>query len=68
MEETRKGWVIVNFDHPNNPGVKRIYPETFGYTRKDSIAKFINGSGSTWRYWYRKYNFRAMKCEMTIIV
>jgi hypothetical protein len=66
MEKNRKGWVIVNENHPNNPRSKNTLSETFAYTRKDSIAKFVSGSGSDWRYWYRKYNFRAVKAEMTI--
>ena len=68
MEEKRNGWVVVNENHPNNPSNKQVYPETFSYTRKECVAKFVGGSGSDWRYWYRKFNFRAKKAEMVVTV
>lgn len=68
MEQTITGWVIINNNHPNNPKNKQIYFDTFAYTKKECISKFINGSGETWKYWYRMFNFRANKAEMTINV
>ena len=67
MEKQSTGWVIVNENHPNNPNVKQIHTETFSYTRKEAIEKFIKDVGYPWIYWYRRFNFRAVKAEMTIV-
>lgn len=68
MEENRHGWVIANYNHPRAKGVTRIYPETFAYTRTQCISKFIEGSGSSWKWWKRKYNFVAVKATMKITI
>ena len=51
MKQESKGWIIANENHPST-GRKFLLHDTFAYTRKQSIAKFIEGSGSDWRYWY----------------
>ena len=68
MSNKSKGWVIINENHPNNPKSKLIYSNTFAYTRKDSIAKFVGGTGVNWSYYYHKYNFRAVKAEIIISI
>jgi len=67
MNETFKGWVIINIGHPNN-GEKYIVNFSFAYTKNGCIKEFINGSGHTWEYWRRKYNFRCVRAIMTIKV
>ena len=60
MEDIETGWVIANTGHPNN-GTKFIVPSTFSTTRTKAIANFIEGSGNSWRYWKKEYNFCAVK-------
>jgi len=65
MKESNGGWVVVNHSHP--AGIKPyIVNSTFRYTRRGSIASFIQGSGNSWKYWYQKYNFRCVKAMSTI--
>lgn len=65
MESESNGYVIVNFNHP--AGVDPyILSSTFSGRKKDAIQKFIEGSGASWRYWYRKYSFRCVKATSII--
>ena len=66
MEATSKGWIVINTNHPTQPK-KDIITDTFRYTRKESIKAFIWGTGSSWKYWYRTWNFRCVKAECTIV-
>lgn len=67
MESNTKGWVIINNNHPNRPE-PFIVNNTFSPTRTKAIAKFIKGSNTQWRYWYRKFNFRCVRAEMNIFL
>jgi len=60
-----KGWVIIAENHPKSKENK-LFPETFALTRAEAIHKFINGSIKPWAYWYRNYNYRAIKATQTI--
>lgn len=65
MQRDRKGWCIINIGHPNS-GSSFISIGSFEYRKKDCIAKFIKNSGSSWRYWQEKYNFRCVKAKEII--
>lgn len=65
MEQTSKGWIISNENHPSGTD-KYLIHSTFAQTRKESIGLFCKGSGKEWRYWYRKWNFRCVKAEIII--
>lgn len=65
MEETEKGWVIVNMGHPAT-GKKYILNSTFQYTKRSCIRDFIKDSAYTWNYWKSKYNFRCVRAGKTI--
>ena len=66
MNETVKGWVITNENHPNRQGHRDLYSYTFAKTRTECTTKFAKGSGKNWSFWYRNYNFRCVKAEMTV--
>lgn len=66
MIEQRQGWLIINENHPNNPGKKMIYSETFRLLRKECIDAFIFGTSGSWNYWRKKYNFKCVKAQVTI--
>lgn len=65
MKEETNGWVVVAKNHPTN-NRSWIVGSTFRRTRKESISEFIDGSGSSWKYWYQKYNFRCVKASNCI--
>lgn len=65
LTETNIGWVVVNIGHPNT-GSKYIVRESFAFTKNGSIKAFIKGSGESWGYWRRKYNFRCVRASMNI--
>lgn len=67
MKRTSNGWVVCNLNHPAN-GEKMICEDTFSRTRKEAISKFINGTNSSWKFWYRKYNFRCKRCAVEITI
>lgn len=67
LAEVSFGWVIINQGHPRT-GNEFIVTETFSQTRKKAIGKFIEGSGSDWRYWRRKWNFRAVRSTQTVSI
>ena len=60
-----KLWCVVNNNHPARVEPYQIWT-TLSYYKKDSIKKFIEGSGQSWNHWYSKYNFRCVKVEVTI--
>jgi hypothetical protein len=60
-----KGWVIINTGHPRT-GNKYIVSGTFSRKRTDSISLFIKGSGSNFRYWKEKFNFKCVRAESII--
>lgn len=68
MEEkkTVDGWVIMNDNHPANPNNLMIFQDTFSFTRSNAIKKFTDGTGDDWKWWKRKYNFKAVRATMTI--
>lgn len=65
MEDKTNGWVVENQNHPNTQS-KYIVTSSFRQTRSESIKAFIDGSGQSWRYWQRKYNFRCVKASCVI--
>ena len=65
MENKTNGWVVENQNHPNTQS-KYIVPSSFRQTRSESIKAFIDGSGQSWRYWQRKYNFHYVKASCVI--
>lgn len=65
MRNDQNGWVVINIGHPRT-GNRYIVPETFSLKRGDAIKHFINGSGNTWAYWRKKYNFRVVKSKQLI--
>jgi len=67
MKEETNGWVVVAKNHPTT-NRSYIVTSTFRLTRKESISEFINGSGSSWKYWYRKFNFRCVKASNCIFL
>lgn len=67
MKSERKGWVVINIGHPSS-GKKYIVNSTFSETRAEAIAEFTEGSGSNWRYWRERYNFRVVKSTQAISV
>lgn len=65
MECVEVGWVIANTGHPST-GSKFIVPSTFERTRTKAIANFIEGSGNSWLFWKKEYNFCAVKARQRI--
>lgn len=60
-----KGWVIVNPYHPTSEK-EMIIASTFSRTRSEAIKNFIQGSGSDWSFWKRKFNYRCVKAESVL--
>jgi hypothetical protein len=69
MEDKTIGWVVQNQNHPNTQS-KYIVASSFRQTRSEAIKAFIEGSGNSWRYWQRNYNFKCVKatCIISTIV
>lgn len=67
MEETIKGYVIVAIKHPTT-NRDFLNSPTFRETKGQCIRDFVSGSGATWKFWYRKFNFRCVKATSTITV
>lgn len=65
MEDIQIGWVIANTGHPTT-GTKFIVEGSFSYKRADAIAKFCEGSGNSWLYWKKEYNFCAVKATQCV--
>lgn len=65
MTEQRELWVVLNHCHPNS-GKASIVWETQSWRKRDAIAKFIKDSGSPWKYWRTKFNFRCERVTVTI--
>lgn len=65
MEESEKGYVIVNYNHPNNPK-PTMFSFSFRRLKRQCIKDFCDGSGSDWKYWRTKFNFQCVKVESTI--
>lgn len=65
MENKTTGWVVENQNHPTAQS-KYIVPSSFRTTRAESIKAFVEGSGNSWRYWKRNYNFRCVKASCVI--
>lgn len=55
-----KGYVIINKNHPRNPGSEQIYTASFRTSKKACISDFVQFTGDPWRKWYRKWNFRCV--------
>lgn len=66
MKTTKKGWVVVSEKHPES-GEIYLAEHTFRLTRSGSIQYFIEGTNKSWRWWKRKYNYKCVKAEITII-
>lgn len=66
MEEKTDGWVVVTFNH-GHTGRAFMIPSTFAPTRTKSISLFIQDSGESWKYWYRKYNYRCARAKSVIL-
>ncbi len=67
MQITQNGWVVINIGHPRT-GNSYIVGETFSATRTGAVKHFVSGSGNTWRYWRKKYNFRVVRSKQTVFV
>ena len=67
MQETIKGWVILTHNHGFS-GNEFMLSWTFSRTRKESIETFTKESGESWRYWYKKFNYRCVKASSTVVV
>lgn len=65
MQKEQNGWVVINIGHPRT-GNSFIVSDTFSRTRTLAIKNFVNGSGDSWEYWRKKYNFRVVKSKQTI--
>lgn len=59
------GWLVMTPNHPNS-GEASVFFNSFRTTKRESIAAFIDGSGSTWDHWRKKYGYRCVKAESTI--
>jgi len=62
MESISYGWMVISENHPNSKNAM-IFNYTFSLLRKDAITKFTKGSGTDWKYWYRKYNYRCVRTK-----
>jgi hypothetical protein len=67
MKEKVNGWVVATYHH-GFTGRQFMVSSSFATTRSRSIQKFINGSGMSWKYWYRKFNYRCFKAISIITV
>lgn len=65
LTQEQIGWVVINIGHPRT-GKSFIVGDTFFYTRKGAVKKFVDGSGSDWAYWKSKFNYRVEKSKQTI--
>lgn len=65
LKTTTTGWVIINIGHPRT-GNKYIVASTFSRTRTGAIKEFCSESGTYWKYWKEKFNFRVVRAEQTI--
>lgn len=65
MKDEWNGWVVINIGHPSN-GRKYIVNDSFSYTRKGAVKKFIEGTSTSWTYWRRKWNFRVVRAISSI--
>ncbi len=66
MRHEKHGWVVQNTDHPNT-SFDFMNDNTFAYTKKEAIEKFIEGSGKPWKHWHDKLNYRCVRATMTIV-
>lgn len=67
MKTQSKMWCVLTHCHPAT-GTSIFIESTLSYYKKDSIKKFTEGSGNTWNYWKRKFNYRCEKVTVTIEV
>lgn len=65
ITETKKGWIVVNFKHPN-AGNQVIDWSSFAHTRKASITAFLKGSNETWEHWSKYWNYRCVRATMIL--
>ncbi|OJV17951.1 MAG: hypothetical protein BGO30_08385 [Bacteroidetes bacterium 41-46] len=68
IQESTTGRIIINENHPNTKS-KYLISSTFAPTRSESIKLFIKGSGNSWKFWYRRYNFKCVRanCQISTI-
>lgn len=65
MIDRKQGWVVINTGHPRT-GKSYVVSDTFSYLRMDAIKRFCDGSGSDWKYWREKFNFRCVRATQRI--
>lgn len=65
MKNKNVMWCVLTHKHPNT-GNGSICQSTLSRRKKDAIEKFVDGSGSDWRYWKRNYNFTCEKVVVTV--
>lgn len=58
-------WACANYKF-GTADEPMILSDSIRYTRKESIAWFINGSGNTWRHWREKIGWRCIKVKVSI--
>ena len=64
VDET-SGWVVISLLHPTTKR-DHMVPSTFRKTRSLAIAAFVEGSGQSWSYWKKKFNFRCLRAKSVI--
>lgn len=64
---TREGWAIVSINHPRTNS-SYIVPYSFRERKREAIRDFIEGSGNSWKYWKKHFNFRAVRATETIAI
>lgn len=67
MKKETNGWIVINIGHPTT-GSKYIVTSTFAYKRREAIKSFIEGSGSSWEYWSKEYNFRCVRATQLVTI
>ena len=65
LQESISGWVVINRKHATTLGAFINY-FTFKRTRSEAINSFIEGTGHSWKYWRKKYNFSCERATQTI--
>jgi len=67
QQKTFKGWVVMNPKHPHS-GKELIIGDTFAFTKRESIIRFLLMSSFTWEYVHKELNYKAVKAVCTIEV
>ena len=65
FEQIIDGWLVMSPNHPTN-NRPRVMHSSFRVLKRDSIAEFIKGSGSDWKFWKKNYGFRCVRATSVI--